>query len=256
MRVQSDFKDYYDAGMATGQDQTLVYRRYMEVEKFAHYQFPALSTHTIYYRGDPLPCIHANSCMIGFCGKVYPVLIVYPADLAHGKGREARDSRKLVYKLEELDTYIRNHYSEDIYDDYCSTKYRRKPLWPGYFRRGSFQKFFDDVEKVKEKYAKWFEDKRCPIFVSEYHKPQEYRWQTVDGKMMGDKDKPYRIHYNACLKDYEFYRVFDTIAAYQEIAMWLGNQAEPRKPIPDISDEVMAEIKGFDKFSFRKDKKQ
>lgn len=31
-------------------------------------------------------------------------------------------------------------------------------------------------------------------------------------------------------------------------------QAKPEKPLPKISDEVMAEIKGFDKFSFRKDK--
>jgi len=32
------------------------------------------------------------------------------------------------------------------------------------------------------------------------------------------------------------------------------SQAKPEKPLPKISDEVMAEIKGFDKFSFRKDK--
>jgi hypothetical protein len=38
--------------------------------------------------------------------------------------------------------------------------------------------------------------------------------------------------------------------------MWLNNQAEPRKPIPEISDEIMVEIKGFDKrYSFRKDKR-
>jgi hypothetical protein len=30
--------------------------------------------------------------------------------------------------------------------------------------------------------------------------------------------------------------------------------AFPNKPIPKIDDKTMAEIKGFDKFSFRKDK--
>lgn len=59
------------------------------------------------------------------------------------------------------------------------------------------------------------------------------------------------IEYNTRLKDLEFYRKFDAYQAFQEIAMWLGNQAEPRKPIPVLDDVTMAEIKGFDKWSFR-----
>jgi hypothetical protein len=51
----------------------------------------------------------------------------------------------------------------------------------------------------------------------------------------------------------EFYRVFDPYQAYQEVAMWLSNQAVPIKPIPEMSDEIKAESKGFNKFSFRKD---
>ena len=49
-------------------------------------------------------------------------------------------------------------------------------------------------------------------------------------------------------------RIKDPYTAYQELSMYLGNMAFPNKPIPTISDEVMAEIKGFNKFSFRKDK--
>lgn len=246
MRVQSDFKDYYDAGMATGQDQTLVYRRYVDVVELENYPFPACITSSAYsYRGDPAPLLHARSCMVGFCGRLHPLLIVYPHEHAHGKGSEARKARKIVYNIDELDTYVRNHFSEEKYEDYLTTKYRKYAIWPTWHRRVYFSKFFDEAEKYKDSYARYFEEKRCPVFVCEYNERQNYRWRDIHGRLHGKKDKPYRIVYNACIKDYEFYRVFDTHAAYQEIAMWLGNQAEPRKPIPEIDDETMAEIKGL-----------
>ena len=226
MRIQSNFKDYYDAGMASGQDQTLVYRRYVEEEKLEFYPFPAAEMGKSFYRGDPDPELHAHSCMIGFCGTVYPLLIVYPANLAHGKGREARDSRKLIYNIEELDNYILANYGESKYEDYCSTKYRKHAIWPTWHRRLHFVKFLDSAAQIKDKHKHRFEDRRCPIFIAEYTHKQQYPWWDAQGKHQPQKDKPYQIIYHGCLKDYEFYRVFDTHAAYQEIAMWLGNQAE------------------------------
>ena len=46
----------------------------------------------------------------------------------------------------------------------------------------------------------------------------------------------------------------DPYQAFQEINMWMSNQAMPEKVIPEIDNKTMIEIKGFDKFSFRKDK--
>ena len=51
-----------------------------------------------------------------------------------------------------------------------------------------------------------------------------------------------------------FYRVFDTYTAAQEVEMYVGSKASPEKTIPAIADKVMASAKGFDKYSFRKDK--
>lgn len=59
---------------------------------------------------------------------------------------------------------------------------------------------------------------------------------------------------NPCLKNVAFYRVFDSYQTYQEISMFLGNIAQPLKPIPKLDDKTMLEIKGFDKYSFRKEK--
>ena len=61
------------------------------------------------------------------------------------------------------------------------------------------------------------------------------------------------VCYNCSLRDYKFFKVMDTVTTYQEIAMFLGGLATPQKPIPVPSDKDMVSIKGFDKFSFRKD---
>lgn len=59
---------------------------------------------------------------------------------------------------------------------------------------------------------------------------------------------------NCNLGDFHFQRIFDPYSAFQRIHEYLGSQARPEKPIPKLDDITMRDIKGFDKFSFRKDK--
>ena len=61
---------------------------------------------------------------------------------------------------------------------------------------------------------------------------------------------------NPILRPLEFFRVFGAYAAYQEIEMYLSNQAIPQKKMPEISDEMKALAHGFDKYSFRAEKKR
>jgi hypothetical protein len=147
-----------------------------------------------------------------------------------------------------VDSYVKK-YAPKHYDDYCQKHYR-KGGWNSEQRQHNFDNFFNGVprskwqkepseDEMKKSQAwrdSWFLKHRSPVFIAEV--VNEY-----EGK----------ITYNGCLKPFEFYRVFDPYLAFQEIAMWLGNQAVPIKPIPKIDDVTMAEIKGFDKFSFRKD---
>lgn len=56
------------------------------------------------------------------------------------------------------------------------------------------------------------------------------------------------------LKTFNFQTVYGVQEAYQKLESYLYNVARPIKPIPEISDEIMAAAKGFDKFSFRKDR--
>jgi len=59
---------------------------------------------------------------------------------------------------------------------------------------------------------------------------------------------------NGELKKFEFFRVLDPFQTFQELYMYLGGLAVPDKPLPKLDDKTMAEIKGFNKYSFRKDK--
>lgn len=59
--------------------------------------------------------------------------------------------------------------------------------------------------------------------------------------------------YNECLRNYQFYKVFDPFSAYEAISAFLNNIARPMKPIPKIDDKLLAEAHGFDKWSFRKE---
>lgn len=63
------------------------------------------------------------------------------------------------------------------------------------------------------------------------------------------------IRNNCQLRQYDMHTQMDPYTIYQELQMWMGNLAEPRKPIPEVSNSDMIEAKGFDlKYSFRKAK--
>jgi hypothetical protein len=81
-----------------------------------------------------------------------------------------------------------------------------------------------------------FEEKRCPVFVAQAS--SRYSSGTIE--------------WNALLNQHDFMRVFDPYTAFQEIEMFMSNLAIPQKPMPVIPDELKAESKGFDKWSFRK----
>lgn len=94
-------------------------------------------------------------------------------------------------------------------------------------------KFNEEINLNKDKYKELFLVKKSPIFFIEKRK---------------------EIIWNMKLLSIEFFRVMDTYSTFQEISMFMNNLSKSEKPIPKIDDKTMVEIKGFDKYSFRKDK--
>lgn len=236
MRILSPFKDYYDCAMGLGQDTDLVYKRFPEETKLLKYSFPWC------YENVFVPTDKAivSQVVIGFCGSIYPVF-------------KLRNPRSLgveecvCFTLSDVDDFAKAIYHKREYEIFCVHKSKDHHRWRGPLSR-AWRKYhweevfakFDDYSKSGQ-HRQFFKEPH-PIFVVE---KSEHTYRD-----------PSTLTHNAMLKPYEFYRVRDPYQAFQDISMYLGNMAEPRKPIPEISDEVMAEAKGFDKFSFRKQKEK
>lgn len=249
--MKSDFKDYYDVGMGLGFDKDdIVYERYANKVEGPQ-RFPIWETGR--YWGTCEKSLWTSGYMIGFCGKLYPLIKVnIDSPLLSGEWA-CKDDRQTVaccFSVEDIDKYVQEHFPK-YYNDYETPwNHRRgRTPWHAGQRRVAFVEFFKKCEEFardeKSRYMRHFEENRTPIFVS------RYSWNAFERRYDS------WIEYNAALRPYGFMRVFDPFHAFQEINMWLNNQAVPMKPIPEIDNNTMIEAKGFDtKTSFRKEKQK
>lgn len=231
MRIISPFHDYYDVVQSQGQDHTLIYQRRERTITPKTYPFPVFHRWWRHYPGD----MSLYQKVIGFCGKIYPAFWLSKGEV-----------KKTAFNIGDVDKFVHDNFNEKQIEGYMQKRHKRwksgtNKNWPFEQARFKFIEFFDKLDKEKDKYRELFEQERCPIFVAESRETDRITWKAVG-----------TITFNPRLKDYDFQRAFDPYQAFQEISMFMGNLAEPRKPIPPISDEIMAEIKGFDKWSFRK----
>lgn len=247
MRIASDFKDYYDVGMSAGQDQTLVYTRYRKKvdieENIPYFSYKPVRMNkwqrkTLGYMSDGFVFYMTT---IGFCGKLYPVFEVNLPGNWGCNFKDERETRKFCFSLDDIDSYVKQHFSEEEYNGWGTRGYDKYNPWPGEYKKYYFDKFFKEAAKTVDNYGHLFEEHQVPVF-------------NTGHELQSDGKCKKWLSLNCCLKNFEFFRVFDHYAAYQEISMFLGNMAEPRKPVPHISDEILCEAKGFDQFSFRQPK--
>ena len=243
MRIVSKFHDYYDKGQTSLPDSLNYIRMPEEVSidgKTTKLPFPTISFS--YYSGTRrrLAGFDGQQYMVGFCGVVYPVLRLACAK-RDGQGI-TQEIVEFCYTIDAVDAYIKRNFSRKAYEEW-GTKFSKK-RWPRlvYWDRNeckeNLDRFFNECKEVSGKFSEMFVAKHCPVFIVNYSRP---RWMEV------------AITYNGCLRDVEFYRLFDTFTAYQEIEMFLNNMASPQKEMPVVPDETNAESHGFDKWSFRKE---
>lgn len=235
MRIISKERDYYDTVQAHGQDQSLVWVRKEKTEYFKNqyytnngeeYPFPLLCRPG-YYTHWEHKGLDAEQYMVGFCGKIYPVVNI--SSLGRGGSR--------CYCIEDIDAFV-----DEKMDDKHKKKYYKpeKSKFCTYecnnlANRVTYKRYFDECEQKKSQYSQMFIDHKSPIFLAE----------ESDGFM--------RITYDAILKEVCFYQKFDAYQAFQEISMYYGGVlSNVNEVIPEVSDKDMIEAKGFDKFSFRK----
>lgn len=231
MRIVSNFYDYYDSLGSYDKEDTSYYRVKKEISrntgedtsKMEAYYRHRYRRYTSNYRLDEYEFF-----TVLFCGYFY-------------KG--IKYNEKFFYNpqkfTEEYETLANKKCVESYLD---STTY--------YEDHNGDRRYMTEKELVFDKLN---HQKRIPKFdASKYNSPVCFYpdYQRIDSA----KRHHDVIILDACLKEIEFFRCVSVQETYQEIERWLCNQAPEHKPIPEISDKVMAEIKGFDKYSFRKDK--
>ena len=229
MRIISDFHDYYDSVQAAGQDQTLIYFRKPEEVDVVEYAFPTFSFYT--WSNEP-HLLQLQQHVVGFCGKIYPVMV-----LTHA----TTNKTAICYELDDVNGFVNLNFRKRAVEEYRTKSKRR--YWgrylPGGFCRELLAKYFTECAAKKDSFAEMFLEKRCPVFIGTIDQHGWRKWSQ-------------KIVYNASLKQLEFFRLFDTYSAFQEIAMFLGGLAVPLKEIPQVPDRIMVGVKGFDQWSFRK----
>lgn len=228
-------KDYYDCVQAQDEDRQTIFLRKPEANRFeGNWPFPLLGYGRIQYSN-----VLVAEYIIGFCGKIYPLIELVGLDQSASKRAEGA---VLCRNLAQVEAYLAKNLRLDEYEQWLSPRYRRRRPYrlDKYLRKPEYERFFKECSDKQNAFLKLFEQAKTPVFVATL---RCYQFQKPSGE----------IAYNALLKPFEFFRVFSPPAAYQEISMFVNNLAVPFKPIPKIDDVTMAEAKGFDKFSFRKD---
>jgi hypothetical protein len=236
MRIIANKHDYYDPIQKQGQDRTIIYNR-KESEIVYHKDpgqkwkdnYPFAKLYSSFAWGSHRN-LYVEEFTIGFVGKIYPLIAL---GYRSGGPLTTISRIKLCYQLSEIDEYVKENLPAKDVDKFNDKKYN--PIWSN-GSRDIFVKFFEWHRQNHNKFDQYFVDNKSPIFVG----------------MTSDHERV--VKFNCLLKDFQFYRVFDAYSAFQEIQMWMSNQAVPLKPIPKISDKDMVTAKGFDKYSFRKDK--
>jgi hypothetical protein len=220
MRIVSKFKDYYDVGQGLGYDPSIVYVR----------EEKEIIFDKKYHRYNP------SRGIIGFCGKLYP-FVEY-----HFREKE-KEKKVFFYSLDDVNKFVEQTFSDKEKENYNKkdrsfysiSKYKSYNI--NYHLSWTFDRMeyafalTKDLGKL-EYFAKY----NTPIFIAPDHS---------------------KLIINGLLRPWEFYKAVDPYTAYQEISMFVGGVLlAPTNPIPDIDDETMRDVKGFDKWSFRKEPKK
>ena len=225
MRIISDFHDYYDVGMKNGVDPQLPYRRFRREEAIS---FPTDDWRSFGRRVLRLSKLY-RFFYVGFAGKTWSGI-----DVTFGKANEL----SLCFEQNLLE------------DSFFIDIAKNRSHWKCFGRKPKREKDIQFIaNEVKEEISECFEFKNSFEFLNLFEK---FKTAIFVYQMGSDS-----IVINERLNQYSFQRILPPTQAFQELAMYVG--AYLTKPVieePPISDKIKAEIHGFDKFSFRKEKQK
>lgn len=254
MRIQSPFKDYYDCMLAYDKEpEPFFYRRSTEEYSREASKFWRRSWIQDFSNGNNT---RFGLCpFIMFCGEYYPFvqIAVYPDDTFYrcrSRSEVGLAKRHTFYSVESLTRFVKAH----------NLKFRKNN------NAASFDEFVSKLQNCLFDYKNTPEDVLSRAFdpldrnlstqenVIAFFRAEIARFSDTDLSnciylAVNDSE----LTQYPRLENYQFGKVRTPQQAFYEIHRVLSNKAQPVRPIPAVSDKTLAEIKGFDKWSFRKE---
>jgi hypothetical protein len=244
MIISSKHNDYYDKAIAYGIDSHLRYVR--ENKEFDIDREDKLARTSLFSIAQSIGYRGGDWCgAIGFCGKVYPFFKLFFGNKS-----------KFYYTYESIIKDIESQsFKDSLFEDLeplhkASTRNNVENTLENMRHCGGSRKINKfDAKTIDSYYAydvgdEVFRHFDSPVILIWGNRPV-VNWKRIYGQV------------NPILRQFEFIKVFDPYSAFQEISMYLGtNLVKQIDPAVNHSDELKAEIHGFDEWSFRKQGKK
>jgi len=266
MRIVSKFSDYYDGAQSYDKDD-LTYLRLQTkkhlrdvIDLGRYYSDADISSRFSNTSFQEIRIIAYAERLIGFCGKIYPVLTFY----YHSKNeilpsfnfypRTSEQSTLHQEQIKKVNIKKTHFLTQSSLDDFL-TSYKMKILTTR-FGHGSdgeemygkyFKKRIKRIHENKEKYESLFFKLNVPLFIiyNEFNEESDLFYHCY-------RETHIWIETNPRLKDFDFNKIIDPYTAFQEISMFIGGAlSKPERPMLVISDEIKAAQHGYDQYSFK-----
>ena len=189
--------------------------------------------------------------VIGFCAKAYPF---YKVNLSS----QDKQYMKTYYSIAHMEQDIMgNSYQDNVFSKL------------NIHTKATHQYFMEEIKSLRRELSIFLNPNKTRYYYYSSCKITEFDNLYV-GKSLSDElfikyNAPillvYESHWggtitlNPRLNEFNFITKYDPIAAFQEIAMYIGNNlAKQVDPTTNFSDDLKINSHGFDKWSFRKHK--
>lgn len=228
MKIQSKFRDYYDGVRRFGIDPKIHYARLQR----------QLGRAEIIAKNLPLDALtelphfyHTVSFnqpifrVVAFCGRLIPVW-------------STNDRGTITNYLSALQflkacAKLRYHGAQKLVDEYEGKRW----VFPTEIRRTTIEEW-RRTHGLRDM-TKYHKQLGAPVFLLEVHDRNQVHCEV-----------------NPILKPLGFSHIMDPETCWQELSIFIGNYLTDAREIPPVSDADLIVGKGFDKHSFRSEKKK